>query len=594
VARALALILLLLARTHAAQDRAAAVSLTVTTDVVAPGASVSATIAGTPGHVFALIGSSMGAGMAYGGVALAVGPDFAILAQGVLDGSGRATVTVTPPFRFTTLDRYYIQAASSPSGSFIPLDVSAGRVLRNADLVTGLTGPTGPAGPTGPTGAVGATGAEGPMGTPGPTGPAGPTGATGATGVGVIGPPGPTGTTGATGPTGTAGQGIGGTCPAGQYLRGVAGDGSLICQPILVSVPPVSTTVDDPADSVGTNGSMAISADGLPIISHFNISAQAVRVTHCGNAACTAGNVTTTVDPSGGDPSIAVGPDGRPVIAYQHLPTGTLRVIYCGDAACTAGNITAIADAPGSAVGNFSSIAIGADGLPIIGHRDAVAGALRVTHCGDPYCLMLNVSTTVDDPPGDAGYHTSIAIGSDGLPVISHVDLTAVTVRVTHCGNVTCTAGNTSTAVEPVNYSGAQSPIAIGADGLPVLAHMDSATLALRVTHCGNADCTLGNVSTIVDGAPRQVGQSPSMKVGSDGLPVISHYDFAAQGLRITHCGNVTCSSGNVSVTVDDPAGSVGTFSSIAIGADGVPIVSHYDVAAIGLRVTKCGTVTCQ
>jgi hypothetical protein len=273
-----AIVLLLTVHAPAAQDRPAAVLLTVDSDIVTPGNSVTATITGSPGHAFAIIGSSMGAGLAYAGVTLAVGADFAILAQGVLDGTGRTVVTITPPFRFTSLDRYYIQAATSPSPSFIPLEVSAGRVLRNADLVAGLTGPAGPtgpagaAGPAGPTGTgvAGPPGANGLAGATGPTGPtgiglAGPTGPTGPTGIGLTGPTGPPGATGVAGPpgpTGAAGQGIGATCPPFQYLRGIGDNGTPVCAPLYAPSP--STTVDGTTNGLGLTQPSPLAPTGSP------------------------------------------------------------------------------------------------------------------------------------------------------------------------------------------------------------------------------------------------------------------------------------------------------------------------------------------
>jgi hypothetical protein len=338
---------------------------------------------------------------------------------------------------------------------------------------------------------------------------------------------------------------ISGTCPPGQYLRGVNPDGSVVCEPFLA--PPVSTTVDDPANGVGSFTSIAIGSDGLPIISHQDGTAATLQVTHCGNASCTARNVSTTVD----DPS--------------------------------------------SLVGFFTSIAIGSDGLPIISHLDGTNSALRVTHCGNASCTAGNVSTTVDNPANDVGFDTSIAIGSDGLPIISHQDQTAFALRVTHCGNAACTAGNVSTTVDaPGNQVGFFTSIAIGSDGLPIISHRDQTASALRVTHCGNAACTAGNVSTTVDDPANSVGAFTSIAIGSDGLPIISHQDQTAIALRVTHCGNVACTAGNVSTTVDDPANDVGFDTSIAIGSDGLPIISHQDLPAFGLRVTKCATRTCQ
>lgn len=112
--------------------------LTVAAVAVPPGSPVAVTVTGVPGRHFAVIGSAVNAGLSHGGVALAVGTDVAILASGILNGTGSAVVPVTPPFVGTTLDRYYLQAVTSPSPAFEPLEASAGRVLRNRDSATGI------------------------------------------------------------------------------------------------------------------------------------------------------------------------------------------------------------------------------------------------------------------------------------------------------------------------------------------------------------------------------------------------------------------------------------------------------------------------
>ena len=82
-------------------------TLTLSADIVTPGLATVATVTGPAGQHFAVIGSSAKAGLSHAGVALAVGPDLAILALGVLDGTGQATINITPPFLLTALDRYY-------------------------------------------------------------------------------------------------------------------------------------------------------------------------------------------------------------------------------------------------------------------------------------------------------------------------------------------------------------------------------------------------------------------------------------------------------------------------------------------------------
>ena len=189
-------------------------------EVVVPGTATTVTVVGTPGYQFAIVGSTTGAGFSYAGVQFAVGADVQLLALGVIDGSGRAVVSIAPPFLGTSLDRYYIQAVTSPSPNFVPLEVAPGNVLVNADL-KGLAaaGVAGPAGPQGPAGAAGAAGPMGPQGAAGPVGPQGPAGTNGVNGaVGAMGLQGPAGVNGATaldGPQVPGGSGAGPPGPAG-------------------------------------------------------------------------------------------------------------------------------------------------------------------------------------------------------------------------------------------------------------------------------------------------------------------------------------------------------------------------------------------
>jgi hypothetical protein len=166
--------------------------ISVSATVVNPGQAINVIVTGGPGEFYAVIGSGVNAGFNYAGIALGVGPDVAILSMGTLDGSGNADARVTPPFVGTTLDRYYVQAVTSTSPNFVPLQASHVWVVRNGDLVAGLTGPPGPAGPAGPAGPMGPAGPNGIAGPTGPTGPIGPTGATGP--IGPTGPAGPAGT----------------------------------------------------------------------------------------------------------------------------------------------------------------------------------------------------------------------------------------------------------------------------------------------------------------------------------------------------------------------------------------------------------------
>lgn len=197
----------------AAGSSAQTIQISTPEDIVSPGVAVPLTVVGPPRHFFAIAGSSTGAGYVYGGVALPVGPDVVVFHIGLLDDSGQAVVSVVPPFVGTQLDRYYLMAAWSTNGAFIPLVSSSHLIVRNGDLLRSVAGPPGPPGPVGPMGPTGPAGLTGP---PGPQGVAGPTGLTGPTGpMGQMGPPGPTGPIGPQGLQGIQGA-VGPTGPPGM------------------------------------------------------------------------------------------------------------------------------------------------------------------------------------------------------------------------------------------------------------------------------------------------------------------------------------------------------------------------------------------
>ena len=163
------------------------------------------------------------------------------------------------------------------------------------------------------------------------------------------------------------------------------------------------------------------------------------------------GSTPVTVDAPGigYSSSIAIGANGLPIISYQDNSNSDLRVAACADLACSTATLTTV-DATGS-TGFYSSIAIGTDGRPIISYYDASNGALRVAACADVSCSSATKTTV--DAPGLAGWFTSIAIGSNGFPVISYFDYQSGDLRVAACADVVCSSA-TKTTVDATGYTG--------------------------------------------------------------------------------------------------------------------------------------------
>jgi hypothetical protein len=331
----------------------------------------------------------------------------------------------------------------------------------------------------------------------------------------------------------------------------------------------------DASTVMGTT-SIAIGVDGNPVIADTLL--QGGRLTRCTDAACGMMPVSIAIDPEGRaeeSVSVAVGADGLPIVAYQGWNAAAarwdLKVAQCSNASCMSLQRATVATAAHSI-----SLAIGIDGLPVIayGGDDGAGGqALRVAHCGNAACSAGNTLTVVDDSADVIGWEASIVIGADGLPVIAYRDGTNQRVKLARCGNAACSAGNTLSVVAPAVQAAPALSLAIGADGLPVIAHAD-ASGALWVTHCGAADCSGAQTSTMVDVAALS---GVALTIGDDGLPVIAYGDHRADrlDLRVARCGNAACTSGNTLATADAD-GDLGIFRpSISIGADGRSVIAY-------------------
>jgi preprotein translocase subunit Sec61beta len=287
--------------------------------------------------------------------------------------------------------------------------------------------------------------------------------------------------------------------------------------------------------------------------------------------------------------SITLGADGLGLVSYYDYDNGDLKVLHCGNLFCTSNNTATSLDTTGD-VGLDTSITIGADGLGLISYYDHDNGDLKVLHCGDLSCTSGNTITSVDKT-GDVGEYTSITIGVDGLGLVSYYDNTNGHLKVLHCGNLLCSSGNTSTSVDMNSQVGYNSTsITIGGDGLGLISYWDYGKLDLKVLHCGNLLCSSGNTSTSVD-TVGDVGGYNSITIGADGFGLISYFDNTNGDLKVLHCGNPQCNS-NTSTSVDT-TGDVGLYNSITIGADGLGLVTYQDITNFDLKVLHCGNQQC-
>lgn len=238
-------------------------------------------------------------------------------------------------------------------------------------------------------------------------------------------------------------------------------------------------------------------------------------------------------------------------------------------------------------VGSDNSVAIGADGLALISYSDSTHSALKVAHCQNTACTSA-ATATLD--AGGYGWVTSIAIGADGLGLISYFT-SAGDLKVAHCNDAACATATVALLESTLSIGpGVTTSVSIGTDGLGLIAYYHSRNADLKVAHCANAACSSATTSTL--DSPGDVGSSASLTIGADGLGLISYYDATNQDLKVAHCNDAPC-SGAATATLDS-AGLVGGSTSITIGEDGLGLISYQDLSNGDLKAAHCANIACS
>ena len=307
---------------------------------------------------------------------------------------------------------------------------------------------------------------------------------------------------------------------------------------------------------------------------------------------------------AGYDSSVAVDADGRPVVAHTDLTDGTLAVTACEDTTCAQATSTPVDPRPRS--GYYPSLALTRAGLPVVAAQDSSTGELAVHRCADRVCTSAERSTV--PLPGTLGAEVAARFTSvrpepldrnasllprlrldDDVPVLTFDDVTTEQVWLARCADPTCAGGWTVTAVGP----GAGGSLAIGTDGLPVVAGTGRigplSFGALWVAECLDDTCTASRRRQTTTNA-----STASIAVGADGWTVVAvSYLTPAESDGLVVLG---CAPGCAAPTVtrlaadSDPDGN----PSVAVRS-GRPVVAFRakNAPAPGLQFVDCADPAC-
>lgn len=265
------------------------------------------------------------------------------------------------------------------------------------------------------------------------------------------------------------------------------------------------------------------------------------------------GHVNTTLHSTGtiGQyPSIIIGLDGLPIISYYDATNGDLEVFHCNDMSCSSGTQRTI-DSNGI-VGEYSSITIGRDGNPVISYYDRSNGNLKLAFCMDPTC-SLGHSYNAIDVTGDVGQWTSITTNGEGYAFISYYDATNGNLKVASCNALICNATNSTVwTVDSGGDVGKYSSVVRSPQGHAYISYYDATNGNLKVARCAYMSCNSPTINTVdgtdlFSGEEEDVGLWTSIATLMDGYPVIAYAkadqtNSTSQAL-LAHCTNSTCST---------------------------------------------------
>jgi hypothetical protein len=376
---------------------------------------------------------------------------------------------------------------------------------------------------------------------------------------------------------------INGSCSAGEYFRGINADGSLSCELLPVSFDRVLESNGD----VGSSVSIALRADGRPVVAHHNNTLGSLRLFSCLDAACVTG-LSRTLDSAGADvgekTSIAIRPNGFPVVVYRDVAAQSLKLYDCASDTCTSGTVRILDDSVN--VSSNISMVLRADGRPLIAYYEFTNFTLRAYDCANLTCSSGAVRSfsSTNTPSG-----LDIQIRADGRPMMALGGNpgSPVRARLFDCIDADCTSGTLRTPPSAA-FAG---PVAllIRSTDRPLLV-TTGAPYDLSVSDCADAICSTNTQTLLVDDATDAI----DMKLRSTGLPLILYGEFLAAGqsdLRLFDCTNSGCSAGSIHTIVSN--GDVGKEAAFALRSDGRPVIAYYDAANDDLRLRVCANPEC-
>ncbi len=346
---------------------------------------------------------------------------------------------------------------------------------------------------------------------------------------------------------------------------------------------PTLTTVDSGNGGItGLASSMALNSSGNAVISYYDASFKRLKLAICNDATCSNPNISTVNSTFVMNYiSLALNDEDIPIISYYNVDDHQLEIAICNDANCSNPTLKSLTIG-NSLEGKYTSVAYNNLGFPAVSYLHETNAWLMLAYCWDATCDEFELLTVATDP-GRVGEHTSMVMNSSNFPVISHYDDFNKNLILSVCANALC-FGTVETRIidgEPGNV-GEHSSIALNSNGYPVISYFESDFQYLKLAVCNDALCTQPTLTTVDSSSV--VGRYTSLSLTKDDYPIISYVDLANDNFKVAVCNNITCTK--LSLTTFDTKIVAGrTSTSMALNSGGFPVISYFDETNKGLKL---------
>ncbi len=253
------------------------------------------------------------------------------------------------------------------------------------------------------------------------------------------------------------------------------------CQGVDTDVDTTLTLGEQTPSLAGT--SLVRSTNNLPVLAYVDSANNSLVFSACTNSTCNGFTRTPTLEQADYF-SFAASLAHSPIAAIRSVqPPYGLHAVYCTTPSCTSYQTTVLTT--GETTGLYPHILIGSDDLPLITHVDLNTG-FYLTKCLTPGCTT---STTILLDANPSVGNSSLVVRPNGLPLITYLSGGFPTqLNVIVCLDLACTTRTASILAYVANPLSDQIALTL-ANGNPLVARYSANGGEVRVYACDDDVC---------------------------------------------------------------------------------------------------------